>query len=179
VLTEFKECTAQVWTGPAPLPLPNSEAVIPQIPGRTFEFPDGYNLVFGPERYRLTEGIFNPRSSLTVFPDPDSTPGLATAIAAALRDVDIEIKGLLLSNVVVCGAGSLLYGFTDRLHNELAALFPGPRIRIVAAGNSTERRYAGWLGGSVLASLGSFHQLWISKREYEEHGPVIVEKRCK
>jgi actin-related protein len=31
----------------------------------------------------------------------------------------------------------------------------------------------------VLASLGTFHQLWVSKEEYEEQGGIaILEKRC-
>ena len=42
-----------------------------------------------------------------------------------------------------------------------------------------ERKFAGWLGASILASLGTFHQLWISPREYEEHGARIVERGCK
>jgi actin-like protein 6A len=31
----------------------------------------------------------------------------------------------------------------------------------------------------VLASLGTFHQLWVTKDEYEEHGMNIVHQRCK
>jgi len=93
--------------------------------------------------------------------------------------VDVELRPLLLSNVVVTGGSSLLFGFTDRINNELSALYPGPRVRLNAPGITVERKFAGWLGASILASLGTFHQLWISKREYEEHGAGIVEKRCK
>lgn len=91
-------------------------------------------------------------------------------VGTAMRDVDIEIKQHILNNVVVTGSGSLLYGFNERVNIELSNVFPGPRVRLTAPGNSIERRYASWLGGSILASLGSFHQLWISKKEYEEHG---------
>ena len=45
---------------------------------------------------------------------------------------------------------------------------------MVAAGFASERRFATWIGGSILASLGTFQQLWISKAEYEEHGAAIV-----
>ena len=41
------------------------------------------------------------------------------------------------------------------------------QVKIHAPGNPTERRYGGWLGGSILASLGTFHQLWISKEEWQ------------
>ena len=40
-------------------------------------------------------------------------------------------------------------------------------MKINAPGNPIERRYGAWLGGSILASLGTFHQLWISKEEWQ------------
>lgn len=73
-------------------------------------------------------------------------------------------------------------GFADRLHNELNRIFPHVstlvdshrladlkvvQAKIHAPGNPVERRYAGWLGGSILASLGTFHQLWISREEWQ------------
>jgi actin-related protein len=33
-----------------------------------------------------------------------------------------------------------------------------------------ERKFGTWIGGSILASLGSFQQLWLSKQEYDEMG---------
>jgi hypothetical protein len=32
-------------------------------------------------------------------------------------------------------------------------------------------------GGSILASLGSFHQMWLSKKEFEESGPSIIHRK--
>jgi actin-related protein 4 len=168
VLTDFKETCAAVWANPGPPPQPNTPEGTLGVGGRTFEFPDGYNLVFGSERYKITEGIFNPRSA--VFPPEESVVGLPQLMQQSVKDIDIEIRQHILNNVVVTGAGSLLYGFNDRVNAELSVAFPGPRVRLQAPGNASERRYAGWLGGSILASLGSFHQLWVSKKEYEEHG---------
>jgi len=48
---------------------------------------------------------------------------------------------------------------TDRINFELQTVFPGPRVRLQAPGNVVERKYAGWIGGSILASLGAFHQV--------------------
>jgi actin-related protein len=42
----------------------------------------------------------------------------------------------------------------------------------------TEREYANWIGGSVLASLGTFQQMWVSRAEYDEEGPSVVERKC-
>jgi actin-like protein 6A len=82
-----------------------------------------------------------------------------------------------MGNVVLTGGGSLFSGFADRLAAELTRSFPHTKIH--APGNPIERRFGGWLGGSILASLGTFHQLWISKEEWQEHGKAIVGQRCK
>jgi actin-related protein len=34
-----------------------------------------------------------------------------------------------------------------------------------------------WIGGSILASLGTFHQMWMSKKEYEESGVRLLSKK--
>ena len=70
-----------------------------------------------------------------------------------------------MGNVVLAGAGSLFAGLGERLNNELMRNFP--HVKIHAPGNPAERRYGSWLGGSILASLGTFHQLWISKEEWQ------------
>ena len=67
----------------------------------------------------------------------------------------------------------------ERLQSDLQAMFPNPKVRVLANNNTVERKYGAWIGGSVLGSLGTFHQMWISKKEYDEHGASIVEKRCK
>lgn len=81
---------------------------------------------------------------------------------------------------VVCVSG-LVERFSDELHSE--AFGPcnshsGLRVRVVSPNSYTERRCAAWLGGSILASLGTFQELWISKQEYEEQGPSILDKRA-
>lgn len=52
------------------------------------------------------------------------------------------------------------------------------RLKIISASGSGERRFGAWIGGSILASLGSFQQMWISKQEYEEGGKTQVERKC-
>jgi actin-related protein 4 len=188
-LTEFKECVVQVWpglnklSGMGPNGVPNEE-IAKTSPGRPFEFPDGYNQVFGVDRYRVVESLFDAKAALPGEPGSDyitPTPAqiIPELIKNAINGVDVDIRPQLLSNVVVTGASSLLYGFNDRLTQELMQSFPSPRVRISAPGNIAERRFGAWIGGSILASLGAFHQMWISKKEYDEHGPNIVEKRCK
>ena len=35
-----------------------------------------------------------------------------------------------------------------------------------------------WIGGSILSSLSTFQQMWISKQECNESGPSIVHRKC-
>ena len=55
---------------------------------------------------------------------------------------------------------------------ELTALAPSTmKIKVIAP---PERKYSVWIGGSILASLSTFQQKWISKGEYNESGPSIL-----
>jgi actin-related protein len=33
-------------------------------------------------------------------------------------------------------------------------------------------------GGSILSSLGSFQQMWMSKKEYDEAGAAMIHKKA-
>lgn len=183
ILKEFKECVVQVWQGPGKLAAHSPEDVAKLYPARPFEFPDGYNQLFGHERYRVAEALFDHTAALPdpegIFPAPPKSQTIPELVKTAIDNVDVDIRPHLLANVVVTGGTSLLYGFSDRLSQSLMERIPGLRVKVNAAGSSAERMFGSWIGGSILASLGAFHQNWISKREYEEHGANIVEKRCK
>ena len=73
--------------------------------------------------------------------------------------MDVELRPNLLGNIIVTGGSSLLYGFTERLSNEVQALYPAPRSKITASGNVIERKFGSWIGGSILSSLGNFQQV--------------------
>jgi actin-related protein len=67
-------------------------------------------------------------------------------------------------------------GIAERMTKELTNLAPASmKIKVVAP---PERKYSVWIGGSILASLSTFQQMWISKDEYEESGPGIVHRKC-
>ena len=41
-----------------------------------------------------------------------------------------------------------------------------------------ERKYSVWIGGSILSSLSTFKNMWVSRAEFEEIGPEIVHRKC-
>ncbi|KAK3330076.1 actin family [Apodospora peruviana] len=183
LLTEFKESVVEVWRGPGRYQGPNEDFARSQ-PGRVFEMPDGSNQMWREQRYKVAEGMWDETAAYPITGGGDEgrvSKGqtIPALIKASLEGVDVDLRPNLLSNIVVTGSTSLLNGFNDRLNMELTAMYPGLKIKIHAAGLTSERRFGSWIGGSILASLGTFHQMWISKKEYDENGPGIVEKRCK
>ena len=76
----------------------------------------------------------------------------------------------------LCLGTSMYPGIADRMQKEITALAPSTmKIKIIAP---PERKYSVWIGGSILASLSTFQQMWISKQEYDEAGPSIVHRKC-
>jgi actin-related protein len=111
----------------------------------------------------------------------------------SIMKCDIDIRKDLYANTVLSGGkldnqhlcyliilfsiGTSMYpGIADRMQKEITALAPSTmKIKIIAP---PERKYSVWIGGSILASLSTFQQMWISKQEYDEAGPSIVHRKC-
>ena len=64
--------------------------------------------------------------------------------------------------------------FDVRLTKEMQALAPR-KVKVVAP---PERKYSVWIGGSIMSSLSTFQEMWISKDEYDDSGPSIVHRKC-
>ena len=48
-------------------------------------------------------------------------------------------------------------------------------VKVIA---SPERKYAAWIGGSIISSISTFEGMWITKAEFKEFGENIVNKKC-
>ena len=97
--------------------------------------------------------------------------GLTDLVYASIMEADVDLRASLAHNIVLTGGSSQIPGLSDRLMHDLSSRLQALKFRILTAGNSRERQYQSWLGGSILASLGTFHQLWVGKEEYAEVGP--------
>ncbi|XP_042168238.1 actin, alpha skeletal muscle [Oncorhynchus tshawytscha] len=94
----------------------------------------------------------------------------------SIMKCDVDIRKDLYANTVLSGGTTMFPGIADRMQKEISGLAPPTmKIKIIAP---PERKYSVWIGGSILASLSTFQQMWISKQEYEESGPSIVHRKC-
>ena len=66
--------------------------------------------------------------------------------------------------------------FAERLKKEVSAAAPEKMpVKVLAP---PERKFSVWIGGGILASMGTFQAMWVTKAEYEEHGVEIVNQKC-
>merc|ERR1712156_4932 len=137
---------------------------------KTYELPDGQVITVGNERFRAPEALFQP-SMLGM-----EAVGIHETTFNSIMKCDVDIRKDLYANTVLSGGTTMYAGIDDRMQKELTALAPPTmKIKIIAP---PERKYSVWIGGSILASLSTFQQMWISKQEYDESGPSIVHRKC-
>ena len=137
-----------------------------------YELPDGKTVDITEEKQGLLERLFAPIKEIPGF------NGYHYMVMDSINKSDLDIRKELYSNVFVCGGNTLFQGFIERLQKQLMTFQQSVKIKCISHPSLSERRFSSWIGGSILSSLGTFHQLWLSKAEYEEHGAMIIERKC-
>jgi actin beta/gamma 1 len=138
----------------------------------SYELPDGQVITIGNERFRCPEALFQP-----AFVGMESK-GIAEMLYQSIFECDLDIRSDLSKNIVLSGGTTLFAGFPERLKKEVQKLVTqniSSKVKVMAP---PERKYSTWTGGSTLASSETFQQRWITKQEYDEHGPSIVHQKC-
>lgn len=162
VVRDFQQEVLQVHDAPY------QEEIVGQIPGVPHEFPNGYNLEYGAERFKIAEALFDPGRVIRGT-NTGTMLGAGHVVTTSVGMCDVDLRPALYGNVVVTGGNTCLNGFIERLNRDLSIKTPSTmRFKLIAANGPQERRYGSWIGGSILASLGSFQQMWVSKQEYDE-----------
>ncbi|KAK6295398.1 hypothetical protein J4Q44_G00346240 [Coregonus suidteri] len=118
---------------------------------KSYELPDGQVITIGNECFRCPETLFQPS-----FIGMESA-GIHETTYNSIMKCDIDIHK---------DANNVLTGV------------PPCTLVLLTVIAAPERKYSIWIGGSILASLSTFQQMWISKQEYDEAGPSIVHRKC-
>ncbi|GAA0147424.1 hypothetical protein Leryth_011964 [Lithospermum erythrorhizon] len=179
IASDIKECVCR-----AP-DTPYDEVSYSNIPMTSYELPDGQTIEIGADRFKIPDILFNP-SLVQTIPGMDSyaeiassVRGLPQMVLESINKCDVDIRRELFSSILLAGGTASMQQLKERLEKDLLEESPqAARVKVLASGNATERRFSVWIGGSILASLGSFQQMWFSKSEYEEHGSSYVQRKC-
>ncbi|PNJ85074.1 POTEA isoform 1 [Pongo abelii] len=124
---------------------------------KSYELPDGQVITIGNKRFRCPEVLFQP-----CFLGMESC-GIHETTFNSIMKSDVDIRKDLYTNTVLSGGTTMYPGITHRMQKEIAALATSTmKMKIVAP---PKRKYSVWVGGSILASLSTFQQMWISKQD--------------
>ncbi|XP_009963704.3 actin-like protein 7B [Tyto alba] len=134
-----------------------------------YELPDGRLVTVGKERFLCAEALFKPALL------GSQQPGLLQLTLTCLKKCDADVHKKMVRNILLCGGSTMMEGFADRFQMELAEMCPSDNLTTAAF---PQRKSSVWIGGSILASLHSFQELWVYRTEYEEHGPSCIFKKC-
>lgn len=137
---------------------------------KQYELPDGQVITVAAERFRCPEALFRP--SLL----GKEAAGIHQTTYDSIQHCDLDIRRDLFGNIVLSGGTTMYEGIADRMIKEINTLTTASmKVKVIAP---PERKYSVWIGGSILSSLSTFQNMWITKEEFDEGGPSIVHRKC-
>jgi actin-related protein len=79
----------------------------------------------------------------------------------------------MYKNIVLTGGSTMLKGLKDRIEFEIRSILKKQESKTSDAENmeifyDSHRRYATWIGGSMLASMSTFNEFKITQQAYRE-----------
>lgn len=105
---------------------------------------------------------------------------LKSIILKSISSVLLDIKKELINNIFICGGNSLIFNnyFKDLKDSLVKQLVAGTVVKLTTHPSKMERTIASFLGASIISSLNIYKETIVKKEEYEEHGAIIIEKKC-
>jgi len=159
-------------------PLDFQKEIESNLSTQEFCFGNGQVMSIGKERFQCSEALFTP------YLLGSSLPGIQEMAFKSMLKCDSDIKIEIFRNILLSGGTSYIPGLVPRLEKEIRIFGKLQENNAVEVNQALMvlkinmiDKYAAWLGGSVLASLSTFQQQWISREEYDEEGPKYIVNR--
>lgn len=139
--------------------------------------PDQSVLKLGNEKFRCAEILFKPN-----LIGKKNLEGIHESLNKSINNIDFKkddedeerIKYELFNNIVISGGSSMFKGLEKRLENETNKI---SELNYCNVNTITERRFAAWIGGSIISAVSVFQSLWVTKEDYEEYGEDIISRK--
>ncbi|MCB1172534.1 MAG: hypothetical protein KDK39_03160 [Leptospiraceae bacterium] len=137
-----------------------------QTSGLTAAFSENYTLI-----NPVYEGYLLMNASQTLSPGAD----VSQAILKSITQADKRSQPALFAGIVLVGA-AVPAGIEQKIRADLKGSIPAGSQLVVE--RASDPVLAAWRGGSILANLSTFADMWITKDEYDEAGASIVHRKC-
>nr|XP_019611211.1 PREDICTED: actin-85C-like [Rhinolophus sinicus] len=139
-------------------------------PPQKYLLPDGREIDLGPERFFCPEVLFQAdlmgRHSL----------GIHMTAFRSISSCSPALWKSLFGHVVLSGGTGSCAGLRSRMQRELSALVsPTIRVKVCTCPYSI---YGAWVGGSILCSLSTFKDMWVTSNEYKDIGSSVINRKA-
>ncbi|XP_076971516.1 actin, alpha skeletal muscle 2-like [Tamandua tetradactyla] len=134
-----------------------------------YQLPDGQEIEIGKERFFCPEALFQT--------DLIGNAGLGLHVAAyqSISSCDPTLWKSLYSHVLLSGGTGSCSGLQFRMQREMSALVsPSLSVKVLRCPYST---CSAWVGGSILCSLSTFKDMWVTREEYSDIGSSVVSRK--
>ncbi|XP_006862932.1 PREDICTED: actin-related protein T2-like [Chrysochloris asiatica] len=137
---------------------------------KKYILPDGTVIRMGEQLHQVPEALFVPK--LVGI----QSPGVSEMITSSIMKCDADIQDALFGQIVLAGGTTLLTGFKHRLSKELEPVAAkGTYVKIIAY---LDRYFSGWIGASIMSSLNTFKEMWVTSSDFKEFGPSVLQRKC-
>ena len=138
-----------------------------------YELPDGKHIIIKAPRIICPELLFKPGiAGIKV-----GIYNIAEACNNSIQKCEPSLREDLYNNIILSGGTSMLNGLPERFAKDIKALATESMKEKVKVISIPERKYADWIGGSILTSISYFESWLVTKDEYEEYGLNIIHKK--
>ena len=98
----------------------------------------------------------------------DCTGGIAQLAYKSIEKCDSDLRINLYNNIVLAGGTTFMKNFPERFDYELRNFARGEAKTDINISAALHRKYAAWVGGSMLSSFSTFGDMTIKLAEYQE-----------
>lgn len=135
---------------------------------RSYELPDGQLVDIGNERFRCLEILFDPM----IYIGDNRRMGIHEMVYESIRKCDCSLQSEMYDTIVISGDVRGYPGFIERMKKELCPLVQDCYQKVDVLEHPYD--FSAWLGGSLFAITHGFEKTVITRENYEEFGPNIV-----
>lgn len=119
--------------------------------------------------FGCTEILFNPKLL------GSKNEGVHINLKNTLENLDNDLVFDYSNNITFAGGTTMIKGFLERIKKEFEKLWGNKKFSMKY---NEKNINSAWLGGSLVSNLSSFQTEFIDKKEYEEYGSIIIQRKC-
>ncbi|XP_072100264.1 actin-3-like isoform X2 [Mobula birostris] len=134
-----------------------------------YVLPDGQNMIITNQKFSCPEVMFKP---FLIGKDIQNLPALAHSV---IEHCNEEICNEMYTNIVLAGGNTMFRNMGQRIQQEMTDLVKSEKkVKVLAPPNGN---YLSWKGASILAGLSTFHQMCITRQDFEEYGVTALYRK--